>query len=306
MREFSSCVLSTSTSSSVIGNQSITTHSYATSCTIFCKAFYIRGIAISRKRACGGCKENLVGKVQHKVLSAALDFSDTIISSLLAAATPIMLRAVELGSVFAVDEALWAYFSGQARSEGKLRFIPNKPHKNGVVAYLMCQRLHFTRLPVCLAFAPAFIEHSPTPLQALEQLKLLLHRSGLHESPQHIIVADSLFSYPSYVLEYLMLRWNVVVSAKSNTRSIPPSLLTLAQQDLPVNHAHTYTDNYVVLQSVAVVEQQNKHPCKHVTSVIASGFSAAKQQQPPTLPSLSYESACALFENETKATVIAT
>lgn len=73
--------------------------------------------------------KNLIGKTQAKVISTAFDLGDNIVNNMLEQATPIVLNAIKLGNVFAVDEALWAYFGSLARSLGKLRTIPNKPQK---------------------------------------------------------------------------------------------------------------------------------------------------------------------------------
>lgn len=96
------------------------------------------------------------------------------------------------------------------------------------------------------------------------------------------------------------------MSAKTITRSIPPALFALAKKDLPIGQAHTYYDRYIVFQSCKVVDSEKTPPTAHVTSVLATGASVLSNQKPPELPTLSYESACALFEHETKASIIAT
>jgi hypothetical protein len=115
-------------------------------------------------------RAGLVGQTRLKVLCAALNFQDDVLRDIMDGITSCVQQLVELGPVLTVDEAVWAYYARDAKYLGKLRHLPNKPHKDGMLTYLLCQRLRFSNRPFALAFAPTFLGPSPTPRDALMYL----------------------------------------------------------------------------------------------------------------------------------------
>ncbi len=103
-------------------------------------------------------KQNLQQRLNH-----CLNVGDEVLGDILAAIPSCVKRFVTLGTAVTVDEAIWAYHSLDAKRRGKLRHIPAKPHPDGLLTYMLCQRLHFSNRPIALAFAPTFINPQPSP-----------------------------------------------------------------------------------------------------------------------------------------------
>jgi len=241
-------------------------------------------------------KLNTTGIQRRKALNNALNFGNETLRVILNNATSHMLKAITPGTVSTVDEAVWSYFSRIANKEEKLRFLKNKPHDFGLLCYLHSQPLHYSELPVVLAFEAVFLDDPPTPIIALNRLRATLLRAGAQLSADHITVTDSLWSYPAHFNQYLNLGQKVVVSVKENSGTIPIELLNLASRDLPIGNSRTYYDGKLVLQVVQTAD--------HVTSVLTTAARVRGEAELSLCRLLTYASAKALFENETPASLI--
>ncbi len=123
---------------------------------------------------------------------------------------------------------MWAYYSREAKIVKKICHFPSKPHKDGMLTYILCQRFLYSKHPFALAFAPTFLGARVTPRDAVMALVDLLRRAGFDKSSDCILVTDSLWSYPNHILEFLELNWKFVLSAKEHTSAVPPQLRALA------------------------------------------------------------------------------
>ncbi len=246
--------------------------------------------------ACDALMAKLVSPDSCKVICAALNFHDDILKSVLDGIPFCLQRLVALGGVIVVDEAIWSYHSPGAKKNKIIRHLPSKPHKDGMLTYLLCQRLHFTGRPISLAFAPTWLGSAPSPHEALMALNAILHRSGFDRPADWILVTDSLWSYPKHIFEFLELHWRFVLSAKDNTAVVPGELRTFASESLRKGYARTFTDKFLTLQLF--------NGEQGVTSVISNVASHAGTLPPGDLPKLSYKTALAIFENDTPASII--
>jgi hypothetical protein len=197
---------------------------------------------------CDALMAKLVSPDSCKVICAALNFHDDILKSVLDGIPFCLQRLVALGGVIVVDEAIWSYHSPGAKKNKIIRHLPSKPHKDGMLTYLLCQRLHFTGRPISLAFAPTWLGSAPSPHEALMALNEILHRSGFDRPADWILVTDSLWSYPKHIFEFLELHWRFVLSAKDNTAVVPGELRTFASESLRKGYARTFTDKFLTLQ----------------------------------------------------------
>lgn len=240
--------------------------------------------------------QGLVSDETHKVICASLKFGDVVLKKILAGIPHCVQRLVELGGTIVVDEAIWPYYSPAGKFENKYVHIPSKPHKDGMLTYLLCQRFHFTNRPFALTFCPTFLDTSPTPREALMELDAHLLNAGFEHPTNWILVADSLWSYPSHILEFLELKWRFVVSAKNHTTAFPAELNALASKDLLLGHARTYSDGFLTAQVY--------HSTQGVTSIISNIACARGAAPPGDLPLLSYSTALKIFKDDSPASIV--
>ncbi len=245
---------------------------------------------------CAELMGEMVSEISHKVICAALNFHGNVLTTILDGIPFALQRLVTLGGVVVVDEAIWSYHSPAAKKNKIIRHLPSKPHKDGMLTYLLCQRLHFTGHPISLAFAPTWLGSAPTPHEALMALNVTLLRSGFDRPADWILVTDSLWSYPKHILDFLEIHWQFVISAKDNTTVIPSQLRAFASESLRYGFSRTFTDKFLTLQLY--------HGEQGVTAVVSNMASRANTPLPGELPKLSYKSALTMFENDSPAAII--
>lgn len=240
--------------------------------------------------------KKLNSKTKFKVISSSLDLDPNIVKTICNGVPSCVQDFVQLGGVMAVDEALWSYYGKKAKKSHKLRFMPNKPHKEGILSYMISQRLRYSGRPLFLAIAPTFLPEPPTPRNALMDLHVSLLSCGFKRPSDWILVTDSLWSYPSHLMEFLDLGWRVVLSAKDNTTSFPAILREVASESLPLGRSRTFTDNILTVQLV--------HGMQGVTSVISNVAQIADSPPIGEFPKLSYKTAVQIFKDDLPAAIV--
>jgi hypothetical protein len=241
-------------------------------------------------------REKLNSKTKFKIISSSLNLDVDIIRGICNSVPHCLQRHVKLGGVVVIDEALWSYYGRKAKKAKLLRFLPNKPHKEGVLSYMFSQRLQFTGRPLFLSIAPTFLPSPPSPRDALMHLHRSLLSCGFERPDDWILVSDSLWSYPSHLLEFMELRWRFVISVKDITTSFPPIIRKEAADSLLPGHARTYTDNFLTVQLM--------HSTAGVTAVISNVAEIRDVAPPGAFPLLEYSTAVHLFQKEKPAAII--
>ncbi len=146
--------------------------------------------------------EILTAHTQQFIFNLELNFGDQVLTDIIDSIPHYIGKLVQFGSCIVIDEALSSFFAPSAKSEHKLRHIPEKPHQDGMLTYILCQRLHYTGRPLSIAFAPTFFDNPPTACDALIYTIGTLERAGISPSLHWSFIADSLWSYPSYLSEF--------------------------------------------------------------------------------------------------------
>ncbi len=231
-----------------------------------------------------------------KVISSSLDLHEDIIRGICQRVPHCLQRYVNLGGAVVIDEALWSYYGKKAKKAGYLRFMPNKPHKEGVLSYIFSQRLRFTNRPLFLAIAPTFLRSPPTPREALMHLNPSLLACGFERPDDWILITDSLWSYPSHIMEFMDLGWRFVISVKDITTSFPAVIRHQAALSLHLNHARTYTDNFLTVQLV--------HGVQGVTAVVSNAVEVQDIDPHGELPICDYSTAVHLFTRDKPAAIV--
>jgi len=240
--------------------------------------------------------KKLDSKTKFKVISSSLNLEPNIVKTICDGVPSCLQDSVQLGGVLVVDEALWSYYGKKAKKTHKLRFMPNKPHKEGILSYVISQRLRYSGRPLFLAIAPTFLPEPPTPRNALMCLHSSLLDSGFERPSEWILVTDSLWSYPSHLIEFLDLGWRVVLSAKDNTTCFPAILREVASASLPLGRSRTFTDDILTVQLV--------HGAQGVTSVISNVAEVAGAAPVGEFPKLSYKTAVQIFKADLPAAIV--
>jgi hypothetical protein len=240
--------------------------------------------------------ERLVDKNRVYVFNSELAFGDAVLADILEAVPLYIRKLVEIGSCVVIDEALSSYYGPEAKAAHKLRHIPEKPHQDGLLTYILCQRLPFTGRAISVAFAPTYFNRSITPRDALVQMIVSLERAGIRPSPQWCFVADSLWSFPSYIQEFISLGWRFVISAKENCSLIPKALRNLAAEDLILAHSRTYTDGFLTLQAY-----QSE---RGITNIITNAAGLLDRDPNADIPIISYKTALSLFQNDKPGSIV--
>jgi hypothetical protein len=241
-------------------------------------------------------KKKLDSKTKFKVISSSLNLEPDIVKTICDGVPRCLQDSVQLGGVLVVDEALWAYYGKKAKKAHQLRFMPNKPHKDGILSYVISQRLRYSGRPLFLAIAPTFLPEPPTPRNALFHLNASLLSCGFERPSDWILVTDSLWSYPSHLMEFLDLGWRVVLSAKDNTTCFPAILREVSSASLPPGRSRTVTDDILTVQLV--------HGAQGVTSVISNIAQIAGSPPVGELPKLSYKTAVQIFKSDLPAAIV--
>jgi hypothetical protein len=144
--------------------------------------------------------EHLASEPTIHVLNSVLELPEALLSAVLEGMSRCVRELVDLGGALVVDDSIWASWSHHAHMRGKLVHIKDKPHPHGELVFILSQRLHFSGLPIALAFAPTFLGRSHTPLQAVTSLRLTLDRIGFEPQRQWLLISDSAWAYPSYIV----------------------------------------------------------------------------------------------------------
>jgi hypothetical protein len=241
-------------------------------------------------------RAGLTAVTQKKLFNQELNFGDEVVVDILDSVPRFLQKLVSFGSCVAIDEALSAYFGPEAKKEHKDRHINDKPHKDGILTYILCQRLHYTSRNISIAFAPTWIKESPTPRDALVRCIASLEQAGVSPQAEWSFIADSLWSYPSYLSEFISLGWRFVTSAKDNCTLIPKALRDLSGKDLVVGHARTYTDGFLTLQAY--------FSDRGVTHILTNAAGCGEHDPNADIPPLSYKTALSFFLNEKAGSLV--
>ena len=200
------------------------------------------------------------------------------------------MEADTFGNCVVIDEAIHSYFAPTAKADHKLRHIPAKPHQDGLLTYVLCQRLHYSGRPISIAFAPTFLDESSSPRDTLVGMIVSLERAGIHPDLEWCIIADSLWSYPTYLSEFVALAWRFIVTAKENCTLVPQALRTLSQTDLVLGQARTYSDGFLTLQTYLSE--------RGVSHILTNAVGVSHHDQNRSIPVLSYHTALSFFTRD--------
>lgn len=110
------------------------------------------------------------------------------------------------GSGCCVDESVFPHYGKKAEISGQLTHIPGKPYDYGMVSYLLTQRLLLSRLSICLAICPVFVQKNVTPTEAALSLLAAVPHTGNVLFRARILYADSLWSQPASLNQFSHLK----------------------------------------------------------------------------------------------------
>ncbi len=181
----------------------------------------------------------LMGKNRHNALSACFTLTNTQIAEIFADVPKLISKWIALGTVYCIDESIFPFFGRAAFDKGLLQLIPNKPHDYGLVTYYAAQRLLWTNLPIAIDLEPTWIDNRPTPLNIAIAL---LQRNRVPGQHQHLI-ADNLWSAPSYFTAYEQMGIYYTLSVKASAGDGLKDLIDVASTGLPTRSARTFTRN---------------------------------------------------------------
>lgn len=239
-----------------------------------------------------------IGETKCKVLASVLRFTDEVFNDIVAAIPCYLARYIQPGGVVVLDEAIWANYSLESEKVGLLRYIPEKPHQRGELSYVLCQRLLHSDRPIAVAFAPTFVADAPTPGAALKLMVASLQPNGFCLPDKWILVADSLWCYPSHIQEIMELGWKFAISMKLNSTVVPKALHEVSSDGLILGHARTYSDKFTILQTY--------RSDRGISAILSNAFRVRGTPSPPALPALSYETAISLFMYDKPASIVCT
>ena len=229
----------------------------------------------------------LTSHTEKYVFNAELDFGPEVFRSIIDSIPSYLSALVTFGNCVVIDEAIHSYFAPTAKADHKLRHIPAKPHQDGLLTYVLCQRLHYSGRPISIAFAPTFLDESSSSRNTLVGMIVSLERAGIHPDLEWCIIADSLWSYPTYLSEFVALAWRFIVTAKENCTLVPQALRTLSQTDLVLGQARTYSDGFLTLQTYRSE--------RGVSHILTNAVGVSHHDQNRSIPVLSYHTALSFF-----------
>jgi hypothetical protein len=248
------------------------------------------------KKKLQATQKNLVGISRRKVLNTALNLGNDQMLKVTECISSFIQRFVTLGGAVVIDEAIWSFFSKNAKDRRQTRHIPEKPHPDGILTYIVCQRLHFSQRPIPLGFVPVYLNPRPSPLEALMKMVSALQVGPNPLPPNFLTIADSLWNYPSYILAMGQLSMKYVISSKSNSNIVPAALRNVGSTDLARGHARSYSDGFITLQLY--------HSKRGITGLISNAFKETGKEIPPKLPVIPYSNAVALYLSNDPAALI--
>ncbi len=146
-------------------------------------------------------------------------------------------------------------------------------------------------MPIAIDLEPTWLDNRPTPLNIAITL---LQRNRIPGQHQHLI-ADNLWSAPSYFTAYEQMGIYYTLSVKPSAGDGLKDLIDVASTGLPTRNSRTFTRNDQVLQVVQVED--------HITTIISNAW---RIQQAPAIqqkPIGSFRTALELFKNEAVPTL---
>jgi hypothetical protein len=229
-------------------------------------------------------RKKLIGSNRCDVLHSALAVGLEDVSDMASSISTTLRNFVSYGAVFCVDETIFAHYGAVAESQGLLSFIPGKPYKYGMLSYVLAQHFQYTNLPFAAAIVPTFTRARPTPLTAC--LQLLRSVGALSHDPvlpHTVVLADSLWAFPSYWSEFTSSGVMYVTPLRSDCKDPPPLLLQLASKGLKRTFARTFAsaNRANVLQ---VMGSSSK-----VATLVTSAFTVGNQSPPPPPHKFTYQ-----------------
>ncbi len=228
----------------------------------------------------------LMGKDRHKAISSSMTLEPAQIAKFFADVPKQISKWIALGTVYCIDESIFPFFGRAAFDKGLLQLIPNKPHDYGLVTYYAAQRLLWTNLPITIDLEPTWIDNRLTPLNIAITL---LERNRIPGQHQHLI-ADNLWSAPSYFTAYEQMDIYYTLSVKPSAGDGLKDLIDVASTGLPTRYSRTFTRNDQVLQVVQVED--------HITTIISNAWRISKPPVKQRNPIGSFRTALELFKNE--------
>jgi hypothetical protein len=235
--------------------------------------------------------DTLLPKHRYDALSAGLTFGVEQLKRIVSSISPHMHHFIAVGSLSCVDEAMFPFYSEQAKKDGVLRHVPNKPNDYGLLTYGLVQRLLFSNLPILLDAEPTWLGQAPTPFEALCHMVERNKSSHFHS----LFIADSLWSVPSYIQLFGHLTASFIVAMKEGANSYGKEVLTIAERDLPSGTTRTYHKAPYTIQV--------HHLKDHVTSVLSNAWRTQSPEAAPKPCILKYDTAVYLFQHETPASL---
>jgi len=221
-------------------------------------------------------RNRLIGANRYDVLHSALAVELEDVSDMASSITTILRGFISYGSVFCVDETIFAHYGAVAESQGLLSYIPGKPYKYGMLSYVLAQQFQYTNLPFAAGILPTFTHARPTPLAAsLQLLRSVDALSPDPTSPRTVVLADSLWAFPSYWSEFTRNGVMYVTPVRADCTAPPPQLLQLASKGLKRTFARTFA-SATRANVVQVIGASSK-----VATLITSAFTVGNQSPPP-------------------------
>lgn len=237
------------------------------------------------------CKKKRVDAIR-----SCIGFGDHVLEKILASWPAHLCSFLEPGSVSILDETVFSLYGKRAFDEGKLQKIEGKPWDYGLVAYILCQRTHHTKLPICVALRAAFLTKALTPKEYAVHLLRDFHDGSQGRSDPQILVADSLWSQPAVIEEFLGHSLQFLVAIKGVNPLLPSTLVDTAGSDLPLKCSRTYMKGEFCVQ-VTSEEDRNSTVFSNMWRL-----PDLDEHQPATKGS--YKTAKSLFSKETEASLV--
>lgn len=128
------------------------------------------------------------------------------------------------------------------------RHNQEKPHPDSFLVYVICQRLLYHALLIPIGSSLTFLTPSPAVCSRLiHMLPPLLHNDWAL-LPYWNVIADSIWSYPNYVVALQQLKWKFTSSSNVHSSKILTAFYNVSSAHRSVGQDRTFFDDFLALQ----------------------------------------------------------
>ena len=241
-------------------------------------------------------QHTLCKKKRADAIRSCIGFGDHVLEKILASWPVHVCNFLDPGSVSIADETVFSLYGKRAFDEGKLQKIEGKPWDYGLIAYVLCQRTHHTKLPICVVLRAAFLTKALTPKEYAVNLLRDFHDASHGRSDPQMLVADSLWSQPVVIDEFVGHGLKFLVAIKGANSLLPSTLVDTAGSDLPLKCSRTYMKGKFCVQVTSEVDRNS--------TVFSNMWTLPDLDDHPPATKGSYKTAKSLFSKETEASLV--